>query len=92
MTVRDDSMAPEHLAFAGTPDAGRVALEAGPGRAPVPAAGILLPHGQEVAFGTRGPRLLLEDPHGIEPGRTVPFLLEFGVAGLVRLQAQVASS
>ncbi|MCD0485426.1 hypothetical protein LO771_24330 [Streptacidiphilus sp. ASG 303] len=90
MTVHNDGRAPEHLAFVQTPHATHVAVEgAGPGDVPSTAGVSLPPHG-EVSFGGHGPRLVLEHPHGLEPGHAAPFLLEFGVAGLVRLQAPVS--
>ncbi|MBM9506849.1 hypothetical protein [Actinacidiphila acididurans] len=56
-------------------------------------AGILIPAGATVAFGSgsgSGPAVRLTAVHGVTAARTLPLALEFGVARLVRLSAVLA--
>lgn len=95
MSVRNDDGVPEHLAMVSTPDGGRGRLAGGKsaeGNGSLSTAGILLRDGTTVTFGAGGPRVLLHDVHGVTAKHTLPLALQFGVAGLVRFQARVASS
>ncbi len=98
MTIRNDDGVPEHLAMVATPGGGRADLagaESAEGSGSLSTAGILLEDGTTVAFrspkGGSGPRVLLRHVRGVTAGRTLPLTLQFGVAGLVRLQARVTS-
>jgi copper(I)-binding protein len=94
MTVHNGSGVPEHLAMIGTPDSGRAILQGGRGTNGSPtSAGILIQPDSTVLFGSEdAPRALLTKVHGITAHHTVPLILQFGVAGLVNLQARVTTS
>ena len=94
MEVHNGGGVPEHLAMIGTPDSGRATLQGGRGTNGSPSsAGILIQPDSTVAFGSAGgPRALLAKVHGITAHHTVPLFLQFGVAGLVNLQARVTTS
>ncbi|MFJ9119196.1 hypothetical protein ACIRJO_27035 [Streptomyces sp. NPDC102394] len=96
MRVRNDDGVPEHLAMVSTPDGGRADLTGGKstqGNGSLSTAGILLLSGTTVTFhGKSGPSVLLHHVHGVTAGRTLPVSLQFGVAGLIHLQARVSSS
>ncbi|MFR0355594.1 hypothetical protein [Streptomyces sediminimaris] len=95
MAVRNDDGVPEHLAMVSTPDGGRGRLtgaKSAEGNGSLSTAGILLRDGTTVTFGAGGPRVLLHHVQGVTARHTLPVALQFGVAGLVRFQARVASS
>lgn len=95
MSVRNGGAVPEHLGMVATPDQGRSVLEGGKsaeGNGSLSTAGILLPPGTTVAFRGDGPRVELHHVRGITARHTLPLSLQFGVAGLVRLQARVSVS
>ncbi|MFD1659500.1 hypothetical protein ACFSL4_15130 [Streptomyces caeni] len=95
MSVRNEDGVPEHLGMVATPDGGRGVLAGGrsaEGNGSLSTAGILLLSGTTVTFGGSGPRVLLHHVRGVTAGHTLPVALQFGVAGLVRLQARVTSS
>ncbi|MFF7984072.1 hypothetical protein ACFZDK_33995 [Streptomyces sp. NPDC007901] len=95
MSVRNDGAVPEHLGMVATPDKGRGELVGGKpaeGNGSLSTAGILLLSGTTVVFRGDGPRVELHHVHGITSRHTLPLSLQFGVAGLVHLQARVASS
>ncbi|MBC9729212.1 hypothetical protein [Streptomyces sp. TRM68367] len=92
MAVRNEDGVPEHLGMVATPDGGRGALvgaKAVEGNGSLATAGILLQTGTTVTFGGNGPRVLLTHVKGVTNHHTLPVSLQFGVAGLVRLQARV---
>ncbi|WP_405529861.1 hypothetical protein OG426_48085 [Streptomyces canus] len=92
MTVRNDDGVPEHLGMVATPDSGRGTLVGGKsakGNGMLDTAGILLLDGTGVTFGGDGPRVLLRHARGVTARHTLPVVLQFGVAGLVRIQARV---
>ncbi|MGC9539041.1 hypothetical protein [Streptomyces sp. UG1] len=92
MEVRNDDGVPEHLGMVATPGGGRGTLVGGRpagGNGALSVAGILLQTGTTVTFGGSGPGVLLRHVQGITAHHTLPISLQFGVAGLVRLQAQV---
>ena len=95
MTVHNDDGVPEHLAMVGTPDAGRGTLVAGKGDGDgsLSNAGILLTAGSTVAFGAGGkgggPSVRLTAVHGVTSAHTLPLVMEFGVARLIRVSARV---
>lgn len=94
MSVRNEDGVPEHLDMVTTPDGGRGALagdSSTEGNGSLSPAGILLQTGTTVTFGGSGPRILLRHVRGVTPQHTLPIALQFGVAGLVRLQARVTS-
>ncbi|MBR8642816.1 hypothetical protein KEF29_34715 [Streptomyces tuirus] len=94
MSVRDDDGVPDHLGMVATPDGGRGTLRGGKsdeGAGSMDTAGILLTSGTTVTFGGDGPRVLLRQVRGVTARHTLPVQLQFGVAGLVRLQARVTA-
>ncbi|MFF7074565.1 hypothetical protein [Streptomyces pseudovenezuelae] len=95
MTVRNDDGVPEHLGMVATPDRGRGTLVGGKsaqGNGMLDTAGILLLDGSSVTFDGDGPRVLLHHVHGVTAQHTLPVVLQFGVAGLVRVRAQVTTA
>ncbi|MEU9154954.1 hypothetical protein AB0D59_31455 [Streptomyces sp. NPDC048417] len=96
MTVRNDDGVPEHLGMVATPDGRRGELVGGKsaeGDGSLSTAGILVTSGTSVTFGaTDGPRVLLHHVRGISARHTLPVVLQFGVAGLIRFQARVSSA
>lgn len=95
MSVRNGGAVPEHLGMVATPDKGRGVLVGGKsteGNGSLSTAGILLLPGNTVTFHGGGPSVLLHHVRGITAGHTLPLSLQFGVAGLVQLQARVSSS
>jgi len=91
MIVRSREPVPDHLDLAATPDSGRGELvgAAHGVSGSMESAGILVPAGATVRFGTTGPQIRLHRIHGVTAHGTLPVSLEFGVAGLVRLEAVV---
>ncbi|MFJ4333580.1 MULTISPECIES: hypothetical protein [unclassified Streptomyces] len=94
MTVRNDSTVPEHLGMVGTSAGGRgvlVGAEGTKGAGALTTAGILLQPGSTVTFGEAGgPSVELPRARGTGGQRTLPVTLQFGVAGLVHLDARVS--
>ncbi|MFJ9543786.1 hypothetical protein ACIRPX_42160 [Streptomyces sp. NPDC101225] len=94
MSIRNGGAVPEHLGMVASPDRGRGELvggESAEGNGSLSTAGILLLSGTTVTFRGDGPRVELHHVRGITAGHTLPLSLQFGVAGLVRLQARVSS-
>lgn len=94
MTVHNAGAAPEHLDMVATPGGGRGTIQGGTGASSgsLTSAGILFRPGSTVTFGGSGPTVRLTTVHGVTASRTVPLALEFGVAGLVHLDAVVQAS
>ncbi|MCQ9184255.1 hypothetical protein KMT30_35500, partial [Streptomyces sp. IBSBF 2953] len=95
MTVRNDDGVPEHLGMVATPDRGRGTLVGGKstkGNGMLDTAGILLLDGSTVTFDDDGPHVLLHHVHGVTTQHILPVVLQFGVAGLVRVRAQVTTA
>ncbi|EHN74751.1 hypothetical protein SMCF_5801 [Streptomyces coelicoflavus ZG0656] len=95
MTVRNNGTVPEHLGMVGTSAGGRgelVGAEGTEGSGALTTAGILLRPGTTVAFGGGGgPSVKLPRAARDTGGqRTLPVTLQFGVAGLVHLDARVS--
>jgi copper(I)-binding protein len=91
MTVRNSSPAPEHLAMVATAGGGRATLEGDSGvNGAMSTAGVLVQSDSTVTFGGKGPRVLFHDVQGVTADHTLPITLEFGVAGLVHLEARVS--
>ncbi|WP_328564978.1 hypothetical protein [Streptomyces coelicoflavus] len=95
MTVRNNGTVPEHLGMVGTSAGGRgelVGAEGTEGSGALTTAGILLRPGTTVAFGGGdGPSVKLPRAARNAGGqRTLPVTLQFGVAGLVHLDARVS--
>jgi len=89
MTLHNGGDAPEHLAMIATPGGGRGTLQGSPspGDGELDSAGILVRPGATVTFGGTGPQIRFT---GIHPtSDTLPLALEFGIAGLVHLNAIV---
>jgi copper(I)-binding protein len=96
MTVTNRGDAPEHLYGVSTPDTTTAELldaptTAGAAGQPAGAAGVDLEPGTTTAFGPAGPRVLLDQPHGLARGRLVTVTLLFALAGLVHLTTPVDS-
>lgn len=94
MRVRNEDGVPEHLGMVATPDGGRGDLVGGKsveGNGSLSTAGILLLSGTTVTFRS-GPSVLLHHVRGVTARHTLPLALQFGVAGLVHLQARVSST
>jgi hypothetical protein len=93
MTVENSGSVAEHLDMVGTSDGGRGTLTggSGTGSGAMATSGIQILPGGKAGFGAgRGPRIHLTRVHGVTAHGTLPIVLEFGVAGLVRLQARVS--
>jgi hypothetical protein len=93
MRIANGGGVPEHVDMIGLPDSARAGLTGGSVTdGPLTSAGVLIPAGGSVVFGSHGgPRATLRGVHGVTAQHTVPVIIEFGVAGLVRLQAKVTS-
>ncbi|MFG1809577.1 hypothetical protein [Streptomyces sp. NPDC049040] len=94
MTVRNGNGVPEHLDMVGTPGGGRGVLagkSGEPGSGSMTGGGILFQPGSTVTFAGSGPSVRLAGVHGVTDERTLPLVLQFGVAGLVHLSAVVSS-
>ena len=96
MTVRNNGSVPEHLGMVATSAGGRgelVGAEGTEGTGALTTAGVLLQPGTTVTFGgADGPRVELPRAVRVTGGqRTLPVTLQFGLAGLVHLDARVAS-
>ena len=93
MTVRNGTSVPEHLDMVGTPDAGRGMLNGAVTgvNGSLTTAGVLIQPGSTVTFGGTGPGIRLTHVRGVTSARTLPLVLEFGVARLVHLTARVST-
>lgn len=91
MTVHNAGAAPEHLDMVATPGGGRGTIQGGTGNGSgsLTSAGILFRPGSTVTFGGGGPGVRFTGVHGVTASRTLPLALEFGIAGLVHLDAVV---
>lgn len=92
MVVRNDSSVPEHLAAVTTRGGAATLVGVGDNNGSLSPAGILLNPATTTTFGDSGPRILLHGTAGVLRAKTLPLLLEFGVAGLVHLQARVVGA
>jgi hypothetical protein len=95
MSVRNGGAVPEHLGMVATPDEGRGVLVGGTsaeGNGSLTTAGILMLAGTTVTFHDADPSVELHDVRGVTARHRLPVTLQFGVAGLVHLQARVSSS
>lgn len=94
MTVHHGDGVPEHLAMVATPGGGRGTLTGAPKgtEGMMTSAGVLLPADSTVTFGRgKGPSVTLDQAPDATTAHTLPLLLEFGVARLVRLSAIVST-
>lgn len=93
MRIANDGGVPEHVDMVELPDGSRAALSGGRGvNGSMSTAGVLVQTGTSVTFGSRGgPAATLRAVHGVTGRHTLPLIIQFGVAGLVRLQAKVVS-
>lgn len=94
MRVDNASSVPEHLDMIAAPDSGRAVLRGGSSdNGVMTSAGILIQPGAVVDFGADGgPRALLHRIHGVTSRGTVRLALQFGVAGLVHVDARVTGA
>ena len=91
MTVHNAGEATDHLDMVAIPGGQRGTLKGGKGTNGVlDTAGIAFRINSTVAFGGSGPTVRLRDVHETT-AHTLPLTLQFGVAGLVHLQARVAT-
>ena len=91
MRVDNAGSVPEHIDMIATPDGGRAVLRGGQGvNGSMTSAGILVQPGSTVDFGGKaGPTAALHGVRGVTPQYTLRLTLQFGVAGLVRVDARV---
>lgn len=91
LTVHNGGAAPEHLDMVATPHGGRGTLQGGTGNGngSMTTAGILIRPDSTVTFDGKGPRIRLTTVQGITVSHTLPLSLEFGIAGLISLDAVV---
>ncbi|MCF3961862.1 hypothetical protein [Streptomyces fuscigenes] len=93
MTVKNSGTVADHLDMVGAPGGARGTLTGG--RDPkadgaMNTAGILVQADGGTTFGAKdGPTVALHHVTGVSGRHTLPLILQFGVAGLVRLQARV---
>ncbi|MEZ0070556.1 hypothetical protein ABIA32_006609 [Streptacidiphilus sp. MAP12-20] len=83
----------EHLAVASV--AGKVADLSGgdPHANPLSTAGVLIASGTTAEFGSaNGPKIVMTNGAALKPGGTVPVMLQFGVAGMIRLDVPVLAN
>ncbi|MBY8889385.1 hypothetical protein K7472_31760 [Streptomyces sp. PTM05] len=94
LKVRNLDGVPEHLAMVGVPDGGRGTLVGGKhGNGSISTAGILVENGTTLDFGAPGgPQILLNGVQGVTSAHTLPLAVQFGVAGMIHLQARVSAS
>lgn len=94
MTVHNGGAAPEHLDMVATPGGGRGTIQGGKGNGngSMTSAGVLFRPDSTVAFGGSGPLVRFTAVQGMTTSRTLPLALEFGIAGLVHLDAVVQES
>ncbi|MGF1431012.1 hypothetical protein ACQRUO_31520, partial [Kitasatospora sp. LaBMicrA B282] len=90
MTVHNSGSVPEHLALVLPAGGGQATVQdpTAPG-AGVTQAGVLLKPGSTTTFGAQGPRVLLQGAPLPPAGQSLTVKLEFGVLGMVTLQAPV---
>lgn len=91
MTLHNGGDAPEHLAMVATPDGGRGTLQGSRahGDGELDSAGILVRPGATVTFGGTGPQVRFTALHQATTSHTLALALEFGIAGLIHLDAVV---
>jgi hypothetical protein len=92
MSVDNAGPVTEHLAVAlvsGTP----ADLKGAPATNPLSTAGVLVASGSTASFGApNGPQIVLANGAALKSGGTVAVMLQFGVAGMVRLDVPVWSN
>ncbi|MGW7007785.1 hypothetical protein ACWGCW_34535 [Streptomyces sp. NPDC054933] len=92
MTVRNNGSVPEHLAMVATPNGGRATLRGSDtANGSLSTSGILLRAGTTITFGGQGGPSILLPKVNVTTSHTLPLTLQFGVAGLVHLQARVST-
>ncbi|MDI6520329.1 hypothetical protein QMA61_29555 [Streptomyces coelicoflavus] len=95
MSVRNNSTVPEHLGMVATPTGGRgvlIGAEGAEGTGSLTTAGILLQPGTTATFGGGdGPAVELPAARDAAGRSLLPVTLQFGVAGLVHLEARVSA-
>ncbi|MBY8880852.1 hypothetical protein [Actinacidiphila acidipaludis] len=89
LTLHNGGDAPEHLGMVATSGGARGTLsgDSGKGDGSLSSAGILVRPGGTVTIGGHGPQIRLTGVHAASA--TLPLALEFGIAGLVHLDAVV---
>ncbi|MGQ4510897.1 hypothetical protein [Streptomyces sp. DW26H14] len=93
MTVRNSGTVTDHLDMVGVPGGARGTLSGGKNPkdngAMNPAGILILPNGSTTFGAADGPAVKLTHVKGVTSRHTLPLILQFGVAGLVRLEARV---
>jgi copper(I)-binding protein len=95
MTLHNGGDAPEHLAMVATAGGGRGTLRGSPhqGDGALDSAGILVRPGATVTFGGTGrPQVRFTGLQQAATSHTMPLTFEFGIAGLIHLEAVVQKS
>jgi hypothetical protein len=96
MAVRNSGSVTDHLDFVSVPGGSRGVLKGGKsaGSGAMTSAGIQFPPGTSVTFGSGpgDPTVRLTGAHGVTGAHTLPLILQFGVSGLIRVQAQVPAA
>jgi hypothetical protein len=91
MGVTNSGPVTEHLALVAVQ--GKVATLAGTASDAKSVAGVLIASGSTASFGAaNGPKVVLTNGAALKSGGTVPVMLQFGIAGMVRIDVPVLSS
>ncbi|WP_052438991.1 hypothetical protein [Streptacidiphilus jiangxiensis] len=89
MGVTNAGPVTEHLAVVAV-EGKRATLQGAPATNPLSVAGVLIASGSTASFGAaNGPRVVLTNGAALKVGGTVPVMLQFGVAGMVRIDVPV---
>ncbi|WP_051839492.1 hypothetical protein [Streptomyces sp. NRRL F-5126] len=93
MTVRNSGTVTDHLDMVGAPGGARGKLTGAKGtkgNGALNTAGIqILPNGSTTFGSSGGPTVAFHHVKGVTSRHTLPIILQFGVAGLVRMEAHV---
>ncbi|WP_042390498.1 hypothetical protein [Streptacidiphilus melanogenes] len=91
MGVTNSGPVTEHLALVAVQ--GQVATLDGTANNAKSVAGVLIASGSTASFGAaNGPKVVLTNGAALKPGGTVAVMLQFGIAGMVRIDVPVLSS
>ncbi|WP_042428856.1 hypothetical protein [Streptacidiphilus anmyonensis] len=91
MGVTNSGPVTEHLALAAVQ--GKVATLDGAADNAKSVAGVLIGSGSTASFGAaNGPKVVLTNGAALKPGGTVPVMLQFGIAGMVRIDVPVLAN
>ncbi|WP_037602287.1 hypothetical protein [Streptacidiphilus rugosus] len=80
----------EHLALASVDGVQAKLVGGDPKANPLSVAGVLIASGTTAQFGVPGaPKIVMTNGAALKPGGTVPVMLQFGVAGMIRMDVPV---